>query len=69
MAIFIIPVGTRIEIRKPGSKEEPKRHITRKELHFTALSGSGYQGHILYFSYDEWEIAVNANLVTKPVSY
>ena len=58
---YIVPVGTRVEIRNIKGTGQLRQHVTRKELQFADRTNTGYDGHVFYFQYGDWVIAVNAD--------
>ena len=60
---YTIPAGTRVEIRNSKQGSELRQHVTRRPLHFEDRANTGYEGRIFYFLYQDWVIAVNADLV------
>lgn len=58
---YIVPVGTRVEIRNVKGTGQLRQHVTRKELQFADRTNTGYDGQIFYFQHGDWVIAVNAD--------
>ncbi len=62
---YVIPVGTRIEIRKIDTGDELRQHTTRRELTFKKPIRTGYNESVLYFEHEGWTIAVHAYFVNR----
>ncbi|MDA8564069.1 hypothetical protein N9L06_06415 [Mariniblastus sp.] len=47
--MYTIPAGTPVSLRNLLTGKRIARHITRKELTFSDLGGTGYGGVLYYF--------------------
>ena len=56
---YVIPAGTRVEIRRENSAERLREHVTRKELRFHQIHATEWMGYVLQFQYQGWIISVN----------
>ena len=57
---YSIPAGTRVEVRNTAGDGQLRQHITKRELTFTDRAGTGYNGAIVYFEHEGWQICVHA---------
>ncbi|MDB2685893.1 hypothetical protein N9Y42_01670 [Mariniblastus sp.] len=57
--MYVMPAGTTVSIRNLLTGERIARYVTRKQLSFISISGTGYDGLLLYFKHGKWEICVH----------